>query len=73
MNNKVLQPTKPLLHIYNKKRPLRCRQKMLMEYTEQLANNHISVDCVVIGFDGEKLKVLLVKEWGKKVEKFSTI
>ena len=44
-----------------------------MEYTGQLANNHISVDCVVIGFDGEKLKVLLVKEWGKKVEKFSTI
>ena len=23
-----------------------------------LANNHISVDCVVIGFDGEQLKVL---------------
>lgn len=26
-----------------------------------LANNHISVDCVVIGFDGEQLKVLLIK------------
>jgi len=26
-----------------------------------LANNHISVDCVVIGFDGEQLNVLLVK------------
>lgn len=26
-----------------------------------LANNHISVDCVVIGFDGEQLKVLLLK------------
>lgn len=26
-----------------------------------LANNHISVDCVVIGFDGEQLKVLLVR------------
>lgn len=26
-----------------------------------LANNHISVDCVVIGFDGKQLKVLLVK------------
>lgn len=25
-----------------------------------LANNHISVDCVVIGFDGEQLKVLLI-------------
>ena len=39
---------------------------MLMEYTEQLANNHISVDCVVIGFDGEKLKVLLVKRMGEE-------
>lgn len=37
-----------------------------MEYTEQLANNHISVDCVVIGFDGEKLKVLLVKRVGEE-------
>lgn len=26
-----------------------------------LANNHISVDCVVIGFDGEQLKILLLK------------
>ncbi len=26
----------------------------------ELASNHISVDCVVIGFDGEQLKVLLV-------------
>lgn len=26
-----------------------------------LANNHISVDCVVMGFDGEQLKVLLVR------------
>lgn len=30
-----------------------------------LANNHISVDCVVIGFDGEQLKVLLVKRVGE--------
>ena len=30
-----------------------------------LANNHISVDCVVIGFDGEQLKVLLVKRAGE--------
>ena len=28
-----------------------------------LANNHISVDCVVFGFDGEQLKVLLVKQY----------
>ncbi len=31
-----------------------------------LANNHISVDCVVIGFDGEQLKVLLVKRAGEE-------
>ena len=31
-----------------------------------LANNHISVDCVVIGFDGEQLKVLLVKRMGEE-------
>ena len=29
-----------------------------------LANNHISVDCVAFGFDGERLKVLLVKRVG---------
>lgn len=31
-----------------------------------LANNHISVDCVVIGFDGKQLKVLLVKRMGEE-------
>ncbi|MDR0895096.1 MAG: NUDIX hydrolase [Prevotellaceae bacterium] len=31
-----------------------------------LANNHISVDCVVLGFDGEQLKVLLVKRVGEE-------
>ena len=31
-----------------------------------LANNHISVDCVVIGFDGEQLKVLLIKRAGEE-------
>ena len=31
-----------------------------------LAVNHISVDCVVIGFDGEKLSVLLVKRMGEE-------
>lgn len=30
-----------------------------------LANNHISVDCVVFGFDGEELKVLLIKRVGE--------
>lgn len=31
-----------------------------------LANNHISVDCVVVGFDGEQLKILLVKRTGSE-------
>ena len=34
--------------------------------TVPLANNHISVDCVVIGFDGEQLKVLLIKRVGEE-------
>lgn len=29
--------------------------------TENLYNSHISVDCVVFGFDGENLKVLLIE------------
>ena len=32
-----------------------------------LANNHISVDCVVFGFDGENLRVLLLKRRGTDV------
>ncbi|QCD36434.1 NUDIX domain-containing protein [Muribaculum gordoncarteri] len=31
-----------------------------------LANNHISVDCVVIGFDGTQLNVLLVNRHGEE-------
>ena len=31
-----------------------------------LANNHISVDCAVIGFDGEQLKVLLINRIGEE-------
>jgi ADP-ribose pyrophosphatase YjhB (NUDIX family) len=34
--------------------------------TAPLANNHISVDCVVVGFDGEQLKVLLVNRHGEE-------
>lgn len=42
-----------------------------MEHSMQLANNHISVDCVVIGFDGQNLKVLLVRRIGEdEVEVF---
>jgi len=29
-----------------------------------MINPHVSVDCVVLGFDGEHLKVLLVKQTG---------
>lgn len=36
-----------------------------MQRNIPLANNHISVDCVVIGFDGEQLKVLLIKRAGE--------
>ena len=42
--------------------------RYIMQNIEQktpLANNHISVDCVVIGFDGEQLKVLLIKRAGE--------
>lgn len=31
-----------------------------------LASNHISVDCVVIGFNGEQLKVLLLQRMGEE-------
>ncbi|HIZ32450.1 MAG TPA: NUDIX hydrolase [Candidatus Bacteroides merdigallinarum] len=33
---------------------------------QPLANNHISVDCVVMGFDGEQLKVLLIRRMGEE-------
>lgn len=32
--------------------------------THAIADNHISVDCVVLGFDGEKLNVLLIRRTG---------
>lgn len=37
-----------------------------IENNEALVNPHVSVDCVVIGFDGEKLNVLLVKRVGEE-------
>lgn len=36
-----------------------------MTMTTPLANNHISIDCVVFGFDGTDLRVLLVKRSGE--------
>lgn len=41
-----------------------------MDEKQQLANNHISVDCVVIGFDGEQLKVLLIRRAGEENGEF---
>lgn len=37
-----------------------------IENKTPLANNHISVDCVVFGFDGQQIKVLLVKRVGEE-------
>jgi len=34
--------------------------------TDKLVNPHVSVDCVLIGFDGEQLKVLLVRQVGQE-------
>ena len=39
---------------------------MEKKQSQPLANNHISVDCVVVGFDGEQLKVLLIKRVGEE-------
>ena len=46
--------------------PLNINIMQNMEHNTPLANNHISVDCVVIGFDGEQLKVLLIKRAGEE-------
>ena len=32
-------------------------------------NLNVSVDCVLIGFDGERFRVLLVKQLGKQLDK----
>lgn len=42
------------------------RMQSIQNTISPLANNHISVDCVVIGFDGEQLKVLLVNQVGEE-------
>ena len=36
------------------------------EIKKPLANNHISVDCVLMGFDGEQLRVLLLRRTGEE-------
>lgn len=48
---------------------MRSNCKMYNMYnTEQNINLHVSVDCVLIGFDGERFRVLLVKQLGKNME-----
>lgn len=37
-----------------------------METKKPLAHHHISVDCVVVGFDGSQLRVLLVRRAGEE-------
>lgn len=37
-----------------------------MSEIEQTINLHVSVDCVLIGFDGEQFRVLLVKQVGEQ-------
>ena len=44
----------------------RIKSNIVMQIQNSLANNHISVDCVVIGFDGEQLKVLLINRTGEE-------
>ena len=39
-----------------------------MSNVEQHINLHVSVDCVLIGFDGERFRVLLVKQLGKQLD-----
>ena len=39
-----------------------------MYNAEQNINLHVSVDCVLIGFDGERFRVLLVKQLGENME-----
>lgn len=47
------------------------QKKTLMEKqaeNSQIIDVHVSVDCVVIGFDGEQFRVLLVRQIGKEAE-----
>lgn len=39
-----------------------------MEKQTEIIDVHISVDCVVIGFDGEQFRVLLVRQVGKQTD-----
>lgn len=39
-----------------------------MSEIKQTINLHVSVDCVLVGFDGEQFRVLLVRQIGKQLE-----
>ena len=39
-----------------------------MSEMKQTINLHVSVDCVLIGFDGEQFRVLLVRQVGEQPE-----
>lgn len=43
-------------------------KKYNMSNLEQHINLHVSVDCVLIGFDGNCFRILLVKQLGKQLE-----
>ena len=52
-------PSFPAPSVQDRKRPPAAPQP--------LANNHISVDCVVLGFDGVRLRVLLIQRTGQEL------
>ena len=44
------------------------KSHITMSEINQTINLHVSVDCVLIGFDGEQFRVLLVRQVGKQSE-----
>ena len=44
------------------------KRKNVMSEINQTINLHVSVDCVLVGFDGEQFRVLLVRQMGKQPE-----
>lgn len=39
-----------------------------LEEKDLVIDVHVSVDCVLIGFDGEQFRVLLVRQMGKQTD-----
>ena len=44
------------------------KSQITMSEINQTINLHVTVDCVLIGFDGEQFRVLLVRQVGKQSE-----